>query len=196
MWARYISSIILGLVLLSATPASAALQPSRRHDGGRSYSKVFTWAPDQAWAADVHDLIVTRDGGQTWTLHLSAFRPEQALENMGFEGALNGQVWWAGSPGLRVTTNGGQTWTTWPEEILAADGQIATHLEDITLVSPSEAWGLEVYPPFHDPEGSRALRFTRDAGRTWGRVAGPQPQQGLRTSTASTPSPPVSSGSC
>jgi len=178
MWARIIGILVLGVVVLSACPGGAALGPSKRLSGGRTYTRVYTWAPDQAWAASAQDLIVTRDGGQTWTILLTVFRPEQVLDNMGFEGALNGQVWWAGDPGLRVTTDGGQSWTTWSQQIFYPDGQLATTVDRIRLVTPTEAWGIEEYAPGQDPPvRGEALRHTRDAGRNWERM--PIPKLGL-----------------
>jgi len=96
---------------------------SRSTDAGQTWSPVYVAAPNAVWSFDMvseqelfvgkdsSQLVVSTDGGATWTTRPSNLEPSVVVE-IYFSDALNG-VWLNGAApdnSLRVTNDGGFTW--------------------------------------------------------------------------------------
>jgi photosystem II stability/assembly factor-like uncharacterized protein len=141
-------------------PAIAAQK--ERTEPGRNYNTVYFWTADAGLVGDVRELVLTRDGGQTWTPILSIYGPEGSPASIDRLGTLNSQVWWFEDSGnFWQTTDQGRTWTMRP----------SPDLGQLVFVARDEAWAIG---PDND-----ALAHTWDGGRTWQRKAlmGVQPRQ-------------------
>src|SRR3974377_2143566 len=109
MWQRVL--ILLIIYLVGVLPVAHAGQ-RQREDPVRHYSGGYFWAPDVGWVADVQDIVLTQDGGRTWTPILSVYGPPRGFASISRVGALNPQVWWFEHAGnLWKTTDHGQTWS-------------------------------------------------------------------------------------
>ena len=155
-------TIILALWAAGLGPLAHAGQPRQRGWEGatRYYTSAYFWTADAGVIADTQDIVVTRDGGATWTLVLSVYSDRPGLGIMGRLHTLTPQFWWFEDSGyLWRTTDQGQTWAS---QRLANAGQTV-------FVSPTEAWAIRT------PRA--ALTHTQDGGRTWQSV----PLPGINT---------------
>jgi len=164
-YARVRVRVLLAVVLsLLALLPAAAQAPRQRTIPLRMYSSLFFWTPTAGWVADINDLILTRDGGQTWTILLSVYGGPPRLEKVGRIEARDAALWWfEDDEAVWLTSTGGQNWTTWPKLLLHPDGTPEASVGQVVPVSPTEAWGIET-------STREALRHTVDGGRTWARV--------------------------
>jgi photosystem II stability/assembly factor-like uncharacterized protein len=164
-YVRSLTLVMLVVVIgLAELPASTAQAPPQRITPLRIYSSLFFWSPTTGWIVSIYDLVLTRDGGQSWTVLLSRYGRDPRLKTIGHVYTRDAGLWWFEDDNLAwVTSNGGQNWTTWPLLLRRPDGTPEATVGQVVLVSPTEAWGIET-------SSGEALCHTFDSGRTWTRV--------------------------
>ena len=130
-------------------PSAHSGQPQRM-DQVRNYTSAYFWTANAGILADPQDIVLTHDGGSTWTRVLSVYGPWQGLGNMGRPGIFNSQVWWLEDSGnLWRTSDQGRSWTS----------QRLPNIRGVVFVAPNDGWGVQV--------GGGALVRTQDGGRNW-----------------------------
>lgn len=145
------------LVVMFLTICVVGLLPSvhaaerQRTDPVRHYYDVFFWTADAGWVTDAKDLVLTQDGGRTWTPILSVYGPSRGLGMLNPIGRLSLQVWWfEDAANLWRSTDQGRTWTS---------QRLPPNVRGVVFVSPADGWGIQV--------GGEAVTRTQDGGRTW-----------------------------
>ena len=151
--------ILLTTCLIGLLPVADAGE-RHREDAARHYDEVYFWTPEAGWIADAKEVVLTQDGGRTWTPILSVYGPPRGLGIIRPIGTLTPQLWWFEDSGnLWKTTDQGRTWSS----------QRMPNLGGIVFVAPTEAWAIRT-------EGD-TLMHTQDGGRTWQ----PVPLRGIDT---------------
>jgi photosystem II stability/assembly factor-like uncharacterized protein len=119
----------------------------------------------QGWAAGAGRVLVTRDGGRTWT---SQYTGSAQLDQVDFTDASHG--WAVGTNALLRTTDGGATWTALSEPC----GKI---IDSVHFVTPSLGYavadGAQVWMTGGVPAAVNGgvLLTTTNGGTDWTRVA-------------------------
>lgn len=109
---RALILVLLATCLIGLLSSAHAGQ-RQREDPVRNYDDVYFWAPETGWVADVREVVLTRDGGRTWTPILSVYGPPRGLGIIRPIGTLNPQVWWFEDSGnLWKTGDQGRTWSS------------------------------------------------------------------------------------
>jgi len=185
-----------------ATDAVSGLQPAflaTSADGGRTWLRgpspcPATWVPQQVgftdpqhgWLAciglyaasmDAKGLMVTSDGGKTWTTRLwldgseSPTEANDVLYNsplLGIEFAPGGWGWWDNFSGFYTTADAGRTW-----HLLGFDGNVpnaaataAPYVLSAVRFSATDGLALITANQVKNPQ-AMVVEATHDGGRTW-----------------------------
>jgi len=116
---------------------------------------LHAWACGYDGGRDTFPIVVSRDGGQTWSKQPMPQNGPTMLTGISFSDTLHGIAVGWDRPILR-TENGGSTW----DVVFTPDGKSKT---DVVLVDSLRAW--LVGTPWVD--SSALIDGTTDGGRTW-----------------------------
>ena len=165
------SVILLALVLGLASLAHAQDDPAFRFGGGpwQSLALLADLADGTVFAASGTSLVVSHDGGLSWTERNASF-PLRDLE-----AAADGTLWAATADGVQRSADGGVTWTldrAGSSHSLAIDGL------DVVALFGDEVWRrrdavwtqIPVPPPSITPYYNRTVA-ARDGRVAVGRIA-------------------------
>lgn len=121
---------------------------------------------DHGWVAGQGVILATSDGGETWSRQYSG---SETIRQLDFVDDHDG--WSVADRSLLHTINQGATWTP--------VGEPPVPLTLVQFVSPAIGWGTTaptLVGSYQTGDVTRdQLYLTRDAGRTWTRVATPGP---------------------
>lgn len=177
-----VSVLLLGLAASlagCATGQNGATRPSSRSATGPPVAAEVKEArlvtPAVGWALTSPALLLTHDGGRTWSDITPPGIPAWNLTSVEFldarhawaafiEGAASGQ-----SVGVATTADGGTTWSSTQVVQSAAATSQTTHL---SVVDVSDAW-LAVPPASVSAPSVGTLYRTDDGGRTWRSASSP-----------------------
>lgn len=112
---------------------------------------VFFLDHTLGWATGYRGTLLTKDGGQTWTL----VKNSPNGDGIAFLNADEGLV--AEGLGMKRTTDGGITWA--PAQPFVSGAAV----RGVSFVTPSEGWAVS---QTWSPSGGRIIH-TMDAGQTW-----------------------------
>jgi photosystem II stability/assembly factor-like uncharacterized protein len=150
------------------TPASATVYTASGAPGPvQALDAVQFVSASQGWAAGAGRVLVTTDGGRTWT---NQYAGPAELDELDFTDAQHG--WAVGTNTLLRTTDGGTTWTQLSEPACT------TPIEDVHFVTEERGYavarGAQVWMSGGVPAAVSGgeLLTTTDGGSQWTPVAG------------------------